>query len=92
LLKKTWLFSIARHITVEPTILNNGSVSNPDLKGKGTGFGDVYQFVPIIVPNSLKIVFLPRWSAYFDSFEDLMDNRESYQSDFKPDLSLYSKK
>ena len=92
LLRKFWLFSIARHIIVEPTILNNGSVGNPDLKGKGTGFGDMYSFVPIVVANSFKITFLPRWSAYFDSFENLNDKRPEYVSDFKPDLSLYSKK
>lgn len=76
LLKKIWLFSIARAIQIQPTILNNGSVGNPDLKGKGTGFGDMYSFVPILVRGSVIITFLPRWSGYYDSFEELIDNRE----------------
>lgn len=65
LLKKVWLISIARAINVEPGILNNGSVGNPELKGKGTSFGDIYSFIPILQKGAIILTWLPRWSGYF---------------------------
>ena len=89
LLKKIWLFSLARAITVEPALLNNGSVSE---NKTGTEFGDVYKYVPITIKGAWLFTWLPRYAGLFDSFEAIINDREPFPVSSSVDVSRLSRK
>lgn len=70
IIKKYWLFSIARGVSSTIDITNNSGDS------ENSNGGDIiykYQYVPLTVGGSIMITWLPRYSSLFDSDELIVE-------------------
>lgn len=64
------IFSVARQLTKDWAISNSAMDADDQLVDK-------MQFVPVVVPGSTILTYIPKWVNYFDSFKNLQGSRPS---------------